>query len=189
MPLCPFRRLFPVIHPHQRMGQAHFGIPGVNPPLLQSGSQTFQLLRGDIRRQPVKLQHQLIGNGHGFAEYFPGLFINADVVAQAFAHFVDAVQPLQKRHGHDYLGRHSVLLLQRSAHQQIEGLVRSAQLHIRLQRNGVIPLHQRVKELMDMDGLAAGVALLEIIPLQHPGYCGFGRQPYHIGKGQRSQPL
>src|SRR3972149_1403025 len=60
--------------------------------------------------------------------------------------------------------------LQLAAHQVVELLVRAAELHVRLYRHGVVGLQQGVQQFVQADGLVGGVALSEVVPLQHLGH-------------------
>src|SRR5437867_2476007 len=53
---------------------------------------------------------------------------------------------------------------------QLNLLVGTAQLDVRLQRHRVIPLDQRVQELVDADRLLIVITLVEIVALEHPGH-------------------
>jgi hypothetical protein len=76
---------------------------------------------------------------------------DADVVALALGHLLDAVEPFEQRHGQDALRLLAVFLLQRAAHQQVELLVGAAELEVALQRHRVVALHQRVQQLVHAD--------------------------------------
>ncbi|EKE16755.1 MAG: hypothetical protein ACD_10C00820G0001 [uncultured bacterium] len=134
------------------------------------GRQTFEGEQFQIA------PHQFVGDGHQFAEHVLRRIGDADVVAQRFGHFVDAVQPFQQRHGEHALRRLAKMLLQFAPHQQIEFLVGAAQLDVRPERHGVIALHQRIDEFVDGDGLVALVTLAEIVALQHLRHGVRGRQ-------------
>src|SRR2546429_5309320 len=54
----------------------------------------------------------------------------------------------------------------RSPDQQIELLIGAAQLHVRAHGDRVVALRERIEKFMDRDGLAALVALGEVIALQ-----------------------
>ncbi len=53
--------------------------------------------------------------------------------------------------------------------QKIEPLIRAAKLHVRLERNRVVPLGQGIQELVHRNGLSALVALRELVALEHAG--------------------
>ena len=80
-------------------------------------------------------------------------------------------------------------LLQRAAHEQVERLVRPAQLDVRFQVDRVLALRERVQKLVERDRLAAAVAVLEVVALQHARHGDVGRQPDHVGERHRVQPV
>ena len=67
------------------------------------------------REQVEPVPHQVIGQGHDFAEHFVRFFSNADVVVFGLAHLVDAVQTDEQRHRDDALSFLVVLTLQFAA--------------------------------------------------------------------------
>ena len=115
-------------------------------------------------------------------------FVDADVVAQRLGHLVDPVQPFQQRHGQDALGRLAPLALQLAPHQQVELLVGAAQFDVGLHGDGIVPLDQRIEELVDGDRLLAGKALVKVVPLQHAGHGALGGQGDHAAGTQLVQP-
>ena len=82
-------------------------------------------------------------------------------------HLLHAVEAFEQRHGQHDLRRLAVVFLQAAAHQQVELLVGAAELDVGLQRHRVVALHQRIQELVDRDRLLRGVALGEIVALEH----------------------
>ena len=99
--------------------------------------------------------------------WMSGGFVDADVVAERLRHLVHAVEPFEQRHRHDDLRLLAVALLQLAPYQQVEFLIGAAELHVALQRHGVVALHQRIQEFVDGDRLIALVALREIVALEH----------------------
>lgn len=75
-------------------------------------------------------------------------FINANVIAQTFAHFFNAVNSLQQRHEQGDLRLLSIGFLNVASHQDIKHLIRAAQFQIRPNGNGIIGLHQRIEKFM-----------------------------------------
>jgi len=132
--------------------------------------------------------HEIVRNRHELAEHLGRRIGDPDVVAERLRHLVDAVEPLQQRHGEDALRRLAVVLLQLAPHQEVEFLVGAAELHVGLQRDRVVPLHQRIEELVDRDREIAPVALAEVVPLQHPRDGVARREPDHAGRAQLLHP-
>ena len=63
------------------------------------------------QKNEVVAVHQLIAGAHHLAEHHFRRFIHAHVVSVGFGHLAHAVQPLQQRHRHGYLGHHALLFL------------------------------------------------------------------------------
>ena len=105
------------------------------------------------REQPVR-RDQLVGHPHQLAEHLVRWIRDPDVVAEGLAHLLHAVGPDEQRRRQRHLRLLSVLALQVPAHEQVERLVPAAELDVRLDRDRVRPLEQRVEELHDRDRLA-----------------------------------
>jgi hypothetical protein len=73
--------------------------------------------------------------------------------------------------------------------QDIELLVGSPNLDIRVQDDRVIPLHQRVEELVDKNGRVLFVSLSKIITFEHTGDRVTGRKLDHILEIHLVKPL
>ncbi len=134
------------------------------------------LLERQVGQQFVIAEHQVVADGHDLAEHLGRGLVDADIIAQAFAHFLDAVQPFQQGHGQDHLGFLPVMALQLAADQQVELLVAAAQLHVGLQGHRIVPLHQRIKQFVDGNRFPVLVALGKIVALEDAGH--------RIGGGQ-----
>ena len=96
---------------------------------------------------------------------------------------------MQQGHGQNALRLLAVFGLQVAAHQQIEFLVRAAQLQVAFERYRVVTLHQRVQKLMHADRLAGLEAVVKIIALHHAGDVVTRRQLDHAACAQRVAPL
>ena len=55
--------------------------------------------------------------------------------------------------------------------------------------HGVVSLHERVKKFMEPDRNIVGIAVLEIIALQHSGNGDSGGKLYYVVHGQKFQPF
>lgn len=75
------------------------------------------------------------------------------------------------------------------AHQEVELLVRAPHLDVRTDGHGVVGLGEGVEELVQGDGDALLVALLEVLPLQHLGHGHEGGEAHHLLEGEAFQPL
>ena len=152
------------------------------------GAPAGDLVEAAERQQFQIAPHQRIGNRHQLAEHILRRIGDADVIAQRLGHFVHAVQSFQQRHGEYALRRLSIVLLQLAPHQQVEFLVRAAQLDVRLERHGIVALHQRIDEFVDRDRLVALVALGKIIALQHLRDGMRGRQLDQVHRAEFVHP-
>ena len=74
-------------------------------------------------------------------------------------HLLLAVETLEQRHGHADLRFLTGVLLVRPAHQQVEELIRTAELDVGAQRDRVVRLRDRVEEFVQRDRRARRVAL------------------------------
>ncbi|KAG0735816.1 hypothetical protein G6F24_018585 [Rhizopus arrhizus] len=82
-----------------------------------------------------------------------------------------------------------MVLLQAAAHQQVELLVGTAKLDVGFQGHRVVALHQRVQGLVDGDGLLGGVALGEVVALEHARHGVLAGQADHVGRAHLAEPL
>jgi hypothetical protein len=121
----------------------------------------------EVGEEDPVLPHQLVVDAHQLAVHLGGRLVDADGVAQRLGHLLHAVEAFEnRRHQHD-LRLLAVVALQLAAAQQVELLVRAAQLHVALQRHGVVALHHRVEQFVQADGLLGLEALVEVVALQH----------------------
>ncbi|KPX14621.1 Adenosylhomocysteinase [Pseudomonas syringae pv. delphinii] len=176
---------------------------------MEARNQLFSQLDLDITRigtrfavspQPVDLfhraeaqqfevaPHQRIRDRHQLAVHDARRLLNADIVAERLGHLLDAIQTFQQWHGQDALRLLPIGALKLTPHQQIEFLIGAAQFDVSLQGHGVITLHQRVKELMDGNGLVAFIALVEIIALKHSRNRVLRGQANEIGRAEFVHP-
>ena len=112
-------------------------------------------------------RHEFIGNAHQFSEHLARRFGHADKIAEALAHFLQAVQPLKDRQQKDNLLWHAFFALKIASDQDVEKLVGSAQLDISFYHHRVPALHDRILNLVGMDRLLMVDAGAEIFALEH----------------------
>ncbi|CAM2144483.1 hypothetical protein PT2222_160058 [Paraburkholderia tropica] len=149
----------------------------------------FDLVHRTEREQREVTPHQRVGNRHQLAEHVVRLFADTDVVVLRLRHLFDAVETFEQRHGQDALLFLAVLLLQFAADQQIELLVRAAEFEVGVERDRVVTLHQRVKELVDRDRHAALEALGEVLALQNARDRVARRELDHAVGAERHRPF
>src|SRR5262245_14123552 len=75
--------------------------------------------------------HQRIGNGHDLSVHFRGRVGNADRVTERFAHLLNAVDTLEKRHRQYDLRLLPTAALNLAADNQIELLIGASELDVR----------------------------------------------------------
>ncbi len=83
----------------------------------------------------------------------------------------------------------SVLFLQLATHEQIELLIGAAQFQVRLQRHGVIALHQWIQEFMHRYRDTALEASCEVFAFHHARNRIPGRQLDHAAGAERIAPF
>ena len=120
-----------------------------------------------IGQQEKILPHQLVRDAHQLAVHLAGRLVDPDRVIKRLRHLLHAVQALEnRRHQHD-LRFLPVVALQLAPAQQVEFLIRPAQLHIALERHRVVALHHRIQQLVQADWLLRLEALVKLVALQH----------------------
>ena len=129
----------------------------------------LDLVHRQVGEQLEVAPHQVVADAHQLAEHLGGRLADADVVAEALAHLLDAVQPLEQRHGEHDLRFEVVLAHDVAADEQVELLVGAAHLDVGFQRDAVVGLRQRVEDLVHEDGDTALEARLEVVALEHAG--------------------
>ena len=110
------------------------------------------LIRLYIRTKIIILDDHLIRYLHDLLKNHCGGLADADVIAKALAHLLCAVNPLEERHEQRQLGLLAVIPLNVPSHQNIEGLIRASQLYVRPDSDGIVGLHQGIKEFMHGKG-------------------------------------
>ena len=95
----------------------------------------------------------------------------------------------QERRRQGDLGLEAVGLHDVAAREQVVELVGAAQLDVRLDRDRVVGLHERVEELGDRDRLIRRVALREVVALEQARHGGRSRQAQHRGEVELAQPF
>ena len=170
-------------------GQRPLRLPRMGRPRRQSGGQIFGPFPVQAGGQAQPLRHGLVGDAHRLPEHFLRRLVDPDVVTQRLRHFHPPVGAHQQRHRQNHLRALAEPLLHLAAHNQVEQLVGSPQLHVRLDRYRIVGLQQRIHELHHGNGTFGREPLGEIVPLQHLRQSGHRRQAQHVGHVQTGQPL
>src|SRR5471032_728396 len=182
------RRLFSMETRNDLFSQLDLDVPWIGT-RLDIRTECIDLIHGKEAEQLKVAPHQRIRNGNQLAVHDARRFLDADVVAQGLGHLLHAVQTFEQRHGQNALRLLTITTLQLTPHQQVEFLVGPAQLDIRAQRHRVIPLNQRIEKLVNGDWLIGGIALVEVVALEHPrngvlrGQANEVRRPHLIHPG------
>ncbi len=162
---------------------------------VQRTGANVRLQLDKLRQRDFKAQqrdpapHQFVTDLHGLGDDIDGRLVDADVISERLAHLVHTVETLKQGHRHDHLRRLAVMLLQASAHQQVELLIRAAQFDIGPQGDRVVALHQRIEKLVDGDRLLAVEALAEVFALKHARYRVLRGEFDHVGGSHRPEPF
>ncbi len=170
---------------HNRLAQPRLDVAGVGLAGQQPVHFVHRLVGGQFEEKP----HHVVGDGHHLAEDFVRRLVDADVVAQALGHLFHAVQSRQDGQRQGDLRLHALVALQVAPDQQIELLVRPADLHVGPHHHRVVALHERIQELVYADGGLLFVAVLEIVAFQHPRHRHLGRQPHHVREAHQAEPV
>ena len=93
--------------------------------------------------------------------------VDGDEVAQGLGHLVDPIESLEQRHSQHHLRLLAVVLLQLAAHEQVEFLVRAAELHVGIEGHRVVALHERIEQLVQRDRSMSAITRGEIVALEH----------------------
>ena len=131
----------------------------------KAGLDAIDFVHGLGGGKAVVLHHELVGDGHDLPEHIGRLVGQANVVAVALRHLLHAISALKQWQREADLGLHAHLLHELATGEQVEQLVGAPELHIGLDDHGVVGLHDRVEELVQADGLARRVAVVEVVAL------------------------
>ncbi|EXF46863.1 hypothetical protein BAY1663_00587 [Pseudomonas sp. BAY1663] len=151
-------------------------------------TKCIDLLDGAEAEQLEVAPHQRIGYRHQLAIHDTRRLLDADVVAEGLGHLLDTIKAFKKRHRNHALRFLPVRSLQLTPHQQVELLIGATKLDIGLERHRVISLDQRIKELVNGDRLVTGVALAEIIALEHARNGVLRGEPDEVGRRELVHP-
>ena len=100
------------------------------------------------RESNVIARHQFVRDAHQFAEHVVRRIRHANVVVQALAHLLDAVQSLQDGQNKDDLLWLSLVLLQLAPDENVEELIGPAEFDIGLHLDRIPALHDGILNLV-----------------------------------------
>ncbi len=175
-----------VVERDDPLGKITFCLGGLG---CHPGGERGHLGRGEVGAQRRVGGHRRIRNRHQLAELLRGGLPDADPVAQRLAHLLHAVRADQQRHGDDDLRREPRVPLERTADQVVVGLVGTTELDVGVDRDGVVPLQQRVEELHQADGPALPVPAGEVVTFEQLGNGKGGGGGQEVLQRQLLQPL
>jgi hypothetical protein len=113
-------------------------------------------------------------------DIFYGRLRDPDVVAERLRHLLRPVDAGEQGNGEHHLRRLAVRLLDRPAHQQVEGLVRPAELDVGAHHHRVVALEHGVEQLQERDRLPRGPAPGEVVALEQLGGGDVPGQPEEV---------
>ena len=177
-----------VVAGHNLVGQFFLGLFGMQTAFLDGFLEFRDLFQRLAGNEFVETPHEFIGNGHGLTELIGGGLVDADVVSVRFRHLAHAVKPFEQRHRENALRLQIVLGHERTSHEQVEGLVGAAKLHVRLERNGVVALHEGIQEFVQGDGRILAVAFGEVVAFHHAGQRVARGEADEVGGGKIVEP-
>ena len=118
------------------------------------------------QEQPVPALHGRVRDAHRLPVHLLRRLGHPDLVAEGLRHLPLAVDPGEDRHRErDLLGL-AVRALDVAPEEQVELLVRAAELDVGANRDRVVALHERIEQLEDRNGLTRGEALGEVVALE-----------------------
>jgi hypothetical protein len=158
--------------------EGFFGVHGV-----EGGIEFF------AEEEEVVSGHEVIGDGHDFAEHIVGSIADADVVAVGLGHFLYAVGAFEEGHGEDDLLGHIFGLLHIAADEDIEELVGAAEFDIGFDLDGVPALHDGILDFVEADFLFRGEAIFKVIALEHLLHGDAGIEAEDVFVGHFSKPF
>ena len=101
---------------------------------------SFDLSRRFQKQKFEIIPHHRVGNGHNLPVHIGCRIVKGDVIAEAFGHFLYAVQSDQQRHAEDALFRLPEDFLELPPHAQVEKLIHASEFNVRFQFNRVVRL-------------------------------------------------
>ena len=162
---------------------------GVGRAVGKGGVDGVDLLQRAGGAEAIVHRDDLVGDGHDLAEHVGGLVGEADVVLVALGHLLHAVGAHQKRHREGNLGLHALGAHEITAGEQVKDLVVAAHLEVGLDDDGVVGLKHRVDELVQCDGAALGVAVVEVLALKDAGNVELAHEIEHLAEVERLDPI
>src|SRR5207244_12557883 len=103
---------------------------------------------------------------HELAEHVVGGLVDTHVIAEALRHLLDAVESFENRDRHRDLRLLPGSPLKIASDEQVERLIRSTQLDVGAQRDGIVRLRDRIQELMKADRATGGVPRRKVLALE-----------------------
>jgi len=175
--------------PHYQFREIHLDVHWMPNTSFNLPEQSTKYPRRIVCEQIVVQPHEVVGNGHDFAEHVGGKFGDADVVAEAFGHFALAIEADEDGHGEDSLAGKAVLALDFSVNKEIEFLFGGAEFDVGLEFDGVESGEQGIEQLVDGDGLAFVEALAEILALEQACEPITATEANDVLRGEFAKPI
>src|SRR6185312_7801130 len=109
----------------------------------------------DVGREHEKALQNVVRQRHHLAVLIVGRIAHADVVAGRLRHPGFAIEPDEDWQGDGHVWLLAGVLLDFAAGHEVEELLGAADLHVAFEREGVVALHERVQEFVQVDRLAS----------------------------------
>ena len=153
------------------------------------GHELFDFLVLQLKQKLVVAPHRVVADRHDLAEHFPRRIGKGDVVVMTFGHLLHPVEPDKKRHRDNGLFQLAGILLQHTAHEHVEELIGAADFDIGVEHQRIVALDQGVEEFDNGDRCVPGVALGEVVALQHAGDSHLAGEFEAVFKAHFVEPL
>ena len=137
-------------------------------------------VEGFAEEQRIIARHQFVRDAHQLAEHFRSRLGEPDVIPKALAHFHRAIEPFENGQNENDLLRLAFVLLKIAADETVEKLIRPSELNVRFYHDGIPSLHDRILNLVSMDGVAFVDAVPKIFALEHLLQSHHAVEPDHV---------
>jgi hypothetical protein len=131
----------------------------------------------------------VVGDVHDLAEHLVRRVGDADVVPERLTHLHGTVGADQEGCGKNALGDLAIVLHHVAPHEEVVELVGPTELHVGVDGDRVVGLHQRVEELGQRDRVPGSVAFAEVVALEDAGDGRRAGQLYDVRHREGRQPL
>ena len=157
--------------------------------IVAFGEELVALLRWDVREEFEVIGHHIIGDGHDLSEHFFGVFGDADVIAEAFAHAHFSVGADENGKCDADLWGHLGISLEVASDEKVVGLVGAAEFDVGPDDDGVVALHEAVHEFAEIDGALGFESFFKGVALESPVDGEFSGEAQGVVEGKLGEPV